>query len=364
MTTIEVALADAAYPVVVDSGLLTHLPGLLSEHLPAHQYSIVSDDNVGALYGHRVLETLGAAGFDASLVTFPAGEANKTRATWATITDELSARGLGRDGAVLALGGGVVGDMAGFVAATYLRGVRYAQVPTTLLAMVDSSIGGKTGVDTPAGKNLIGAFHHPAVVIADVSTLTTLEDRQFRAGIAETVKHGVVFDARYFEHLREQSNEIIAKDPAAVRELVCRSIEIKTRIIGEDPNEQGLRAVLNFGHTIGHAVEMSSSFEWLHGEAIAIGMVAEAQLAEKIGLAESFEHELRDALTRFRLPTRLQNVASDQVLRYMHHDKKNRAGAVRFALPRAIGSMVISDQRNWTVEVDDDTIKEFLDLAC
>src|SRR6185312_7677005 len=223
------------------------------------------------------LERLRARGANVQLFEFPAGEWNKTRETWARLSDRLLEHQFGRDSAVIALGGGVVGDVAGFVAATYLRGIPYVQVPTSLLAMIDSSIGGKTGVDVTAGKNLIGAFHQPRLVVADLDVLSSLPRSQLAAGIAEAVKHGVIADAEYFAFLEATPDAILRGDAAAVERLVTRSIEIKAAVVAEDEREMGRRAILNFGHTVGHAIEATVKYDMLHGEAVAIGMAYEAE---------------------------------------------------------------------------------------
>jgi 3-dehydroquinate synthase len=215
-------------------------------------------------------------------VTFPAGEWNKTRETWSALTDQLLAAGIGRDGAVVAVGGGVVGDVAGFVAATVLRGIPYVQVPTTLLAMIDSSIGGKTGVDTVHGKNLVGAFHQPRAVIADVNTLTTLPPVHRSAGMAEALKHGFIADAIYLESLVRDRDRILDAEPGALLETVRRSVEIKAAVVADDERELGRRAILNFGHTVGHAIETVCGYEILHGEAVAMGMIVEAELGKHL----------------------------------------------------------------------------------
>jgi 3-dehydroquinate synthase len=272
----------------------------------------------------------------------------------------LAAR-LGRDSAVIALGGGVVGDLAGFVAATYLRGVPYVQVPTTLLAMIDSSVGGKTGVDVTAGKNLLGAFHQPRLVVADLEVLRTLPKVQFAAGLAEAVKHGAIADPEYFSLLESETHAVQDQQAAVLERLVLRSVEIKAAVVAEDEREQGRRAILNFGHTIGHAIEATLKFEVLHGEAVAIGMTCEARLAERIGVAESGTAErIARVLERYGLPFELPTGASmTEVLAAMEHDKKARSARIRFALPQRIGVM----HRNaggWTIPVDLDSVREVL----
>jgi 3-dehydroquinate synthase len=296
------------------------------------------------------------------VLEIPAGEAHKTRESWARLTDALLAAGLGRDAAIVALGGGVVGDLAGFVAATYMRGIPYVQVPTTLLAMIDSSIGGKTGVDTPAGKNLVGAFHPPAAVIADVEALATLPHAQRRAGVAEAIKHGVIADARYFERIAARLPQLL-DEPAGedMRDLILRSIEIKSDVVCRDEREGGVRKILNFGHTLGHAIEAESEYRLLHGEAIAIGMVLEARLAERLGIAESgTAAEVQEAVARAGLPEHMPpSMTADRVVASTHADKKARAGAVEYALPVAIGRMA-GESHGWSIPVSDDAVRELL----
>jgi len=347
---------------VVGRGLLAGLPRLLGERCPAHAYAVIADSRVAELYGARVLAALRDAGLRALLFTFPAGEWNKTRETWTDLTDAMLTARLGRDGAVVALGGGVTGDLAGFVAATYLRGIPYVQAPTTLLAMIDASIGGKTGVDVPAGKNLVGAFHQPRHVVADIETLATLPRPHVAAGMAEAVKHAVIADAAYLEALLADAAPILARDLDALERVVTRSVAIKEEVVAVDPLEGGRRQVLNFGHTIGHAVEARSGYDLLHGEAVAIGMTAEALLAEAAGVAEAgLAPRVRRALELFGLPVTIpEDLAAEDLLEAMRGDKKSREATVRFALPSRIGAMHQRADGAWTVDVDEDTILQVL----
>jgi 3-dehydroquinate synthase len=263
---------------------------------------------------------------------------------------------------VVALGGGVVGDVAGFLAATYLRGVPYVQLPTSLLAMIDSSIGGKTGVDVPAGKNLLGAFHQPRLVVADLDLLSSLPPVQLSAGLAEAVKHGVIADAEYFAFLEKEHAAILAKDPAALERVVRRSVEIKAAVVAEDEREAGRRAILNFGHTVGHAIEATTKFEVLHGEAVAIGMALEARLAEALGIAgKGTADRIVKLLERFRLPVERPGggPSADDLIEVMRGDKKARGGEFRFAMPKGIGAMH-GDKRAWTVGVEEGKIRAAL----
>ena len=329
---------------------------------PAHRYAVISDSNVAGLYGNQIVDGFGKDAAD--LLTIPAGETNKTRDTWARLTDQMLAKNYGRDSAVIAVGGGVVGDLAGFVAGTFMRGIPVVQVPTTLMAMVDASIGGKTAVDTPAGKNLVGVFHFPAAVIVDPQVLATLPLREMRAGFAEIVKHGVIANESYLREVAGSAQQLLGKegpDSDTMLSVIVRSIEIKADIVSRDEREDGLRKTLNFGHTIGHAVELVSGYSLLHGEAVAIGMVLEGRLAEKVGVAKvGTADAITNALLAVGLPTKLpQPFDRDAVLQAIGSDKKGRAGKMRFALPSAIGAMA-GAETGWTVSVGEDQLREVL----
>jgi len=276
----------------------------------------------------------------------------------------MLAKGYGRDSAVIALGGGVVGDLAGFVAGTFMRGIPVVQVPTTLVAMVDAAIGGKTAVDTLAGKNLVGVFHPPAAVLVDPQVLDTLPLRQVRAGFAEIIKHGVIADEAYFRTVASSAEKLLEKGGAtgdSMLAVIVHSIEVKAGIVSRDEREEGLRKILNFGHTIGHAIELVSSYELLHGEAVSIGMALEGRLAERIGVAETGTADaIKGALQSAGLPTDLpQSMDRTALLEAMRSDKKGQSGKTRFALPRRIGSMSGSES-GWTVSVGDDQLREVL----
>ncbi len=361
---------DASYDIRIGRGLLAELPELVGAACPAARYVVITDSHVGKLYGGQVVARLRDGTLPAELFEFPAGEWNKfpagewnkTRETWASLSDRMLARQFGRDCAVIALGGGVTGDVAGFVAATYLRGVPYVQVPTSLLAMIDSAIGGKTGVDVPAGKNLLGAFHQPALVVADLDVLASLPVAQLAAGMAEAVKHGVIADAAYFGFLEGEHRAVLARDADVLERVVSRSVEIKADVVAADEREAGRRATLNFGHTVGHAIEATSKFAVLHGEAVAIGMAYEARLAEALAIAERGTGErIRGALERYGLPLELPDPAAvPELLAAMQVDKKARAGTLRFALPRAIGSMHGGVPTGWTVAAPEDIVRQVL----
>ena len=335
---------------------------LARDQAPAHRYAIITDSNVGPLYAKNLAAQLGSGAAD--ILTIPAGETNKTREVWGRLTDEMFAKGYGRDSVVIALGGGVVGDLAGFVAATFMRGIPVIQLPTTLLAMIDASIGGKTAVDTPAGKNLVGAFHAPAAVLIDPQLLATLPLRELRAGFAEVLKHGVIADGPYLNDVAKRAPELLAAGGSkgdSMFSLIVRSVEIKADIVSRDEREEGLRQILNFGHTVGHAVELVSGYTLLHGEAVAIGMALESELAEQIGLAQTgTAATVNRALQSAGLPTTLPPGSDgDAVIEAMRSDKKGRSGRTRFALPLRIGAMAGADT-GWTVSVSDDQLREVL----
>jgi 3-dehydroquinate synthase len=270
---------------------------------------------------------------------------------------------VGRDGAIVAVGGGVTGDLAGFVAATYLRGIPFAQVPTTALAMIDAAVGGKTGVDVPRGKNLVGAFHHPRLVLADTDTLRTLPAAAFADGLAEAIKHGVIADADYLGFLERESGPILSREASALTRVIARSVEIKAVIVAADPIETGRRAVLNFGHTVGHAIEAASGCGVTHGAAVAAGMVIEARIGERAGLtAPGTADRIGAVAGRFGLPAAPPpGLGVDALLGYMRSDKKVRAGAIRFAVPAAIGTIKGEDDRAWTAAIDESVVREALD---
>ncbi len=348
--------------IEVAPGALETLGVRVSQRAPEHRVAIIADQAVATLYGQAALAAFGSTTPTPILLTFPSGEKHKTRQTWSTLTDQLIAAGCGRDTVIVALGGGVTGDLAGFVAATFLRGVPLVQVPTSLLAMIDSSIGGKTGVDTPAGKNLVGAFHHPTLVIADPRLLTSLPPKEMRVGLAEAIKHGVIADPVYFGWIAANLRQILhadAPDDATQMHLVRRSIEIKVQVVRQDEREGGLRKILNFGHTIAHAIEQVTAYGVSHGEAVAIGMVAEAVLAERLRLAE---RGLADAIATVcdaaGLPVRLPDgVSPAEIVTATRTDKKARAGQVEFALPRAMGEMAGSATRYGVRVSDADTLR-------
>ena len=356
------SLQPETEPVVVRRGALDDAGAIAREHVRAHRWVLVTDETVGPLYADRVRRSFGDARVD--VLTIPAGEAHKTRDTWAALTDRMLALGLGRDGAVAALGGGVVGDLAGFVAATYMRGVPLVQLPTTLLAMIDAAIGGKTGVDTPAGKNLVGAFHPPAVVVADPAALGTLPARELRAGLAEALKHGIVADADYLERTVATLPVLLGDGgaaSAAMESLVRRSVEIKQATVARDAREAGVRKILNFGHTLGHAVELVGGWTLLHGEAVAIGMVLEAEAAERAGVADAgTAARVRASVLAAGLPGSLPaGLDPDAVLLATRADKKSRGGTAEYALPARVGEMA-GAAHGWAIPLPEALVRQVL----
>ncbi|HUQ99598.1 MAG TPA: 3-dehydroquinate synthase [Gemmatimonadaceae bacterium] len=348
--------------IVIERGVFGRIGDLVRQAAPAHRYAIITDSNVGPIYAQKVRDQFKANTIDVFVV--PAGEAHKTRETWANITDQLLAAGYARDSAVIALGGGVVGDMAGFVAATFMRGIPVVQIPTTLLAMIDASIGGKTAVDTPAGKNLVGTFHPPAGVIVEPQVLATLPLRELRAGFAEAIKHGVIADEPYLLEVASALPELLSTDGSksdTMDSLIVRSVEIKADVVSRDEREEGLRKILNFGHTIGHAIELVTGYSLLHGEAVGIGMALESQLAEMIGVAQiGTAATVMKTLELAELPTGIPpGCGIDAVIQAMRSDKKARLGSIEVSLPLRIGAMA-GEKTGWTVSVTDDQLREVL----
>ena len=336
--TLTVDLGNRSYPIIIGSGLLKS--GFdLSPFLAGDDCLVVSNETVAPLYFEQLKACVGDKG--AALVELPDGEAFKTIATTESVIDKLIALRANRDTTVIALGGGVVGDIAGFAAACYLRGVAFVQVPTTLLAQVDSSVGGKTGVNHPQGKNLIGAFHQPNVVLIDTATLETLPDRELRAGLAEVIKHGAMADADFFAWLEDNMVDLLHRDDDALSYAITRSCEIKSAVVADDEREAGRRALLNFGHTFGHAIENSLGYgEWLHGEAVAAGMIMAATMSN---IEQGEQSRLKKLIAAAGLPTRAPDVGADKLRGAMFMDKKVKANKLRFVLLRSLGDAYVSD---------------------
>jgi len=334
---LEIRGAGSRYPALVGSGLVEQVGKHVHKYLPRKTCAIISDDKVAPLFARRVEESLAAAGFRHVLITIPVGEKSKTLQQAGAICDQMIAAGLDRQSFVIGLGGGVIGDISGFVAAIYHRGIPHVQTPTTLLAMVDSSIGGKTGVNTRDGKNLIGAVHHPSLVIDDLDVLKTLPPREFNQGFAEIIKHAVIADAKMFRTLQRWE----AADAAALQQLIKRNIEIKSKIVAKDERDQtGERAVLNFGHTVGHAIERAGDFnQFLHGEALSLGIIAACTISiKKARLPPDQRDAVVDLLQRLKLPTRLPpKFPGGKILNALKFDKKFQGGKIRFVVTPRIG---------------------------
>jgi 3-dehydroquinate synthase len=343
MRIVNVDLGSRSYPIRIGSGLLARLGRFCSGLSLGKRCAVITDSRVAPLYAETALSSLRQAGFHPVLITVPAGETAKSLANVGRCYDALAAQRLERKSFIVALGGGVVGDLAGFVAATYLRGIPFVQVPTTLLAQVDSSVGGKTGVNLRAGKNLVGAFYQPRLVLCDLDTLRTLPPREYRAGLAEVIKYGIIYDHRLFAALERDLPRLQAQEPAILARVVARCCQIKAEVVGQDETESGLRAILNFGHTIGHGLEAISSYgKYLHGEAISVGQVGAARLSAALtGLCARDTARIEQLLARAGLPTRvaLSRAQTARLFDAMKLDKKVKDGEIKFVLARHIGSV-------------------------
>jgi 3-dehydroquinate synthase len=339
--TLSVALAERSYPIHIGRNLLGDA-ALWSSALPQRPVLLITNVTVAPLYAATVAQAL--APRPVVEVDLPDGESHKTLDTVSRALDVLVANRFARDAGIVALGGGVVGDIAGFVAACYQRGIAFVQVPTTLLAQVDSSVGGKTGVNHPGGKNLIGAFHQPIAVLADTDTLKTLPDRELRAGLAEVIKYGLIRDAAFFSWLEQNVDSLLARDPTALAHAIRRSCEIKAEIVARDEREQAERALLNLGHTFGHAIEAATEYKsWLHGEAVATGMLLAADMSARLGQVSSGDlKRVRALLERVGLPTHAAGLTAPQLRDYMRIDKKVAGGRIRLVLLRGIGAAELS----------------------
>lgn len=344
MRRVNVPLGARSYDILIGPGLLAELGARCRRLDFAARCAVITDDRVGPLHAAAAVNSLRAADFDPVTVTLAAGEKSKQLRAVARCYDALAAHRLERKSFVVALGGGVVGDLAGFVAATYLRGLAFVQAPTTLLAQVDSSVGGKVGVNLPAGKNLVGAFHQPRLVLCDLDTLGTLPGRELRAGLAEVIKYGVIADAPLFRRLERDLDRLLARDPATLAAVIARCCAIKAAVVTEDETETGRRAILNFGHTIGHAIEAVTAYgKFLHGEAISLGQVAAAWLSARLaGLPEADVTRIRRLLERAGLPVaqRFSALQRARLLDAMRLDKKVSGGEVFFVLAPRIGRTV------------------------
>ncbi len=358
MRKVRVPLGDRSYPILIGSRLLAQL-GLECRRLGlGRKCAILTDENAGRYFAHPAADSLRAAGFDGSVIAVKPGERSKSIKVVADCYAQLAAHRLERNSFIVALGGGVVGDLAGFVAATYLRGIDFVQVPTTLLAQVDSSVGGKTGVNLKAGKNLVGAFYQPRLVLCDLDALAKLPEREYRAGLAEVIKYGIIYDAKFFRWLESNLPALLSREPRALTHAIARSCAIKAEVVGQDEKESGLRAILNFGHTIGHAIEAVSNYQkFRHGEAIAIGQVAAARLSQRLtGLSDGEARRIRLIFKRAGLPVTFRQTRTrrEQLFEAMTLDKKVQNGQVKFVLAERIGKV------RWGVDVPRPLIDEIL----
>ena len=358
MRIVPVSLGSRSYVIKVGVGLVSRLGAECARLKLGHRCAVITDSNVGQQYAPSVLTSLTNSGFEPMLINVPAGEKSKRMAMVEKCYDQLAAHRLERKSFIVALGGGVVGDLAGFVAATYLRGLPFVQVPTSLLAQVDSSVGGKTGVNLEAGKNLVGAFYQPQLVLCDLDALKTLPEREFISGFAEVIKYGIIYDARLIAQLERNLARLLQRDTGALAAVIARCCQIKADVVGQDETETGLRAILNFGHTIGHAIENSSGYgKYLHGEAISIGQVAAAKLSRQILRLSSGEvARIEKIFVQAGLPVTIRLNASreEKLFAAMKLDKKVSGGEIKFVLAEKIGKVV------WGQPVPPDLIKQVL----
>ncbi len=358
MRVVKVSLGDRSYEISIGPRLLSRLGATCAKLGLGKRCAVISDRRVAPLYAKQAMQSLTAAGFEPVLVKVPDGETAKSLDVVQQCYDQLAKHRLERKSFIVALGGGVVGDLAGFVAATYLRGISFVQVPTTLLAQVDSSVGGKVGVNLKAGKNLVGAFHQPRAVLCDLDTLKTLPAREFRAGMAEVIKYGIIYDASFFRKLEQHLDKLMLRNPTLLEQTIARCCEIKADVVSQDETESGLRAILNFGHTIGHAIEAISGYgKYLHGEAISIGQVAAAKLSTKLSGLKSDEAQRIEALfQQAGLPVSIKLSAPEKkrLLAAMKLDKKVSGGEIKFVVAQSIGHVA------WGQKVPERLIHEVL----
>lgn len=344
MQTLSVSLGERSYPIHIGTGLLARAD-LVLPFLSRKSVAVVTNTTIAPLFLEQFAGGLARASVEVVPIVLPDGEDHKNWETLNEIFDALLKRRCGRDTTLVALGGGVIGDLAGFAAATYQRGVSYVQVPTTLLSQVDSSVGGKTAINHPLGKNMIGAFHQPRLVLADMDTLKTLPERELHSGLAEVIKHGLICDAAFFAWLEANIERLLARDAEALAHAVRRSVEIKADIVARDERENGLRRLLNFGHTFGHAIETGLGYgAWLHGEAVAAGMVMAADLSRQLGyLSEEDTGRIRSLLKRAGLPIASKGIGPERMQQLMSVDKKVKEGRIHFVLLERLGAATLRD---------------------
>ena len=345
MRTVKVPLGDRSYSIKIGNSLLSRLGSECRRLKLGTRCAVITDRKVGPIYSKAAMSSLREAGFEPVEIRVPAGETAKSLGTIHACYDKLARHRLERSSFIVALGGGVVGDMAGFLAASYLRGIGFVQVPTTLLAQVDSSVGGKVGVNLKAGKNLVGAFYQPKLVLCDLDTLGTLPAREFRAGLAEVIKYGIIYDAKLFRRLERDLPKLLAQDPATLSTVIARCCQVKAEVVGQDEKEAGLRAILNFGHTIGHGLEAISQYgKYLHGEAISIGQVAAARISSELtGLPAADVGRIAAIFATTGLPTevKLNAAQTNRLFAAMKLDKKVKGGEIKFVLAESIGRVKI-----------------------
>ncbi|GIW77745.1 MAG: 3-dehydroquinate synthase [Phycisphaerae bacterium] len=357
--TVHVGVAESPYDVTIEPGLMDRIGTMIAPLVRSDKVGIVTDSNIEKLYLDRVVRSIQDCGLDPVVATIPAGEAYKTLSQLLPVYDIFLRARFERTTPILACGGGVVGDMTGFVAATLLRGVPFIQIPTTLLAMVDASVGGKTGVDHPVGKNLIGAFHQPTAVLIDPAVLQTLPPRELRSGLAECIKHEIIRDERGFESLEQNLHRALQLDLDYLSELIAHNVGIKASVVVNDPLERGERAHLNFGHTFGHAIESVSNYAYAHGEAVALGMCAATYAAVELGMInQSDRQRIIRLIQQTGLPTSGLTLSVDSVVKSMYSDKKVRSGRIRFVLPTRIGAVTLRD------DLSSELVRKSLESLC
>ncbi len=345
---VQVGLADRSYPIFIGSGILKRIGSDLHDRQIAKRYGVISDDNVASLYGDQLMGSLAEAGIAAELITFPRGEESKNLETIAKLSSELAAKNFDRKDGLIALGGGVTGDITGFLASIYMRGIPFVQIPTTLLAQVDSSVGGKTGVDIPEGKNLVGTFYQPKAVYIDTDVLATLPKEELLGGLAEVIKYGVIADADFFRYLEDNRSSILALEQTTITDTISRCCEIKAWVVEQDEREGDLRRILNFGHTIGHAIEAASDFKLIHGLAIAMGMCVVADLAARTGHMNADDTaRINKLIDSYGMPVKIPAALDrNRIKEYLKTDKKTVGGRVFFVLPQQIGKVFVTADIN------------------
>lgn len=344
MAQITVGLGERSYPIRIEAGCLDTIGSQIASMAIGNRYAIIADNYVAELYGKRLQESLEKSGVSYELFTFPRGEMSKTLATMGLLASQMATARFDRKDAIIALGGGVTGDIAGYLASSYMRGIPFVQIPTTLLAQVDSSVGGKTGVDLPEGKNLMGAFYQPQAVFIDPEVLATLESDELLGGLAEVIKYGVIWDEAFFEFLKANREKILALDPIFIEETISICCRAKAEVVALDEREGNLRKILNYGHTIGHAIEAESHFSLIHGLAVAIGMKLVADLGVKEGvLAQRDAIRIEEILVEYGMPITIpQEYNKENILSYLEVDKKVEAGKIVFVLPDRIGHTIVT----------------------